>query len=137
MELFLPLAVVMFVGLWTALIIDSFVTTLMATAICYTAFIGLMTFSAYRGQQPFFFGCPYTESVLPKLFLRHGAYLAAVLLLELVAFLIRGYLPAAFVVARGKTPPVLGATLFSLTVVLALVQALTNRQLLARAHHEP
>lgn len=134
--LFLPLTAAMFISFGFVLMANSFIAALLATIVCYTALIGIMTFSAYRGQQPFFFTCPQVKSVLPTLCARLGAYLATVVLLEIAAFVIRPQLSLAWVLARSKTPSVFGGALFFLCIMLAFIQVFTNRLMLSRRHHK-
>ena len=101
----------------------------------YTAFIVLVTFSAQKGQQPYFFECPIVHRNIPRLARRHVWFLVALVVLETVALQLRPHLPASWLIA-GKDGSPFGITLSILCLCLALAQILSNRSLLERAHLE-
>ena len=73
---------------------------------------------------------------MPRLVRRHGAFLVAVVVLETIAFRLARYLPASWLIAKGKNGSPFAITLCVLCLCLALVQVLSNRSLLERAHLE-
>ena len=133
--LFLPLILVMFVSfaiLFTLAEIPYGIQ--LASLIPYTALIVLATFSAQRGQQPYFFECPIVRRNLPRLAWRHGGFLAAIVVFETVALQLRPNLPASWLIASGKGGSPFAITLFIFCLCLAFAQILSNRSLLERAH---
>jgi len=107
-----------------------------ASLIPYTALVILATFSALRGQQPYFFECPIVHRNLPRLARRHGGFLATLVVLETIALPLRPHLPASWLITTGKDGSPFTITLFILCMCLALAQILSNRSLLERAHLE-
>lgn len=107
-----------------------------ASLIPYTAFVILDTFSAQRGQRPYFFECPIVIQTLPQLARRHGGFLVALVILETVALQLRQYLSAFWLIATGKYDSPFTITLSILCLCLAFAQVLSNRSLLERAHRE-
>ena len=104
--------------------------------ISYTAFFFLATFSAQRGQQPYFFECPIVIGVMPRLILRNIIFLVIFGILETIALLLRRHMPASWVVAKGKDGSPFAICLCVFCIGLAGVQIFTNRSLLERAHLE-
>ena len=108
----------------------------LTSMVIYTAAVALYTFSRNRnGAQPFLLSCPVVHRQLPRLIRRHLGFLAALFFVQTTALEIRPSLPA-----HGITPSSRDSSLFSLTLgvlclCLAIVQTLTNRSLLDRAHH--
>lgn len=133
--LFLPLIVVMF---------SSFVFLLgiahlpfgiqLGSLIPYTAFVVLATFSAQRGQQPYFFGCSIVHQTMPLLARRHGGFLVAIVAIETIALQLTRYMPASWLIDSGWVGSPFAITLIVLCMCLAFAQTLTNRSLLERAH---
>ncbi len=107
----------------------------LASLIPYTAFVLLGTFSARVGQ-PYFFECPIVHRNLPRLALRHGGYLTALVVLETVALNLRTSLPDSWLIASGKDGSPFTITLVLLCIGLAFIQIVSNRSLLERAHSE-
>lgn len=134
--LFLPLIVVMFASIFFLFTLaDLRYGIQFASLIPYTALVVLATFSAQRGQQPYFFECPIVRRNLLRLARRHGGFLAALVVLETVAQQLRPYLPASWLIA-GKDGSPFNITLCILCMCLAFAQILSNRFLLERAHRE-
>jgi hypothetical protein len=100
----------------------------------YTAFVVLATFSAQRGQQPYFFGCSVVRQTIPRLARRHGGFLVAIVVLETIALHLTRYMPASWLVASGRGGSPFAITLIVLCMCLAFAQTLSNRSLLERAH---
>ena len=100
----------------------------------YTAFVVLSTFSAQHGQQPYFFECLVVHQNMPRLVRRHGGFLIALVVLETIAFHLARYLPASWLIAKGKNGSPFAITVCILCLCLAFVQVLSNRSLLKQAH---
>jgi hypothetical protein len=105
-----------------------------ASLIPYTSLVLLSTFSAQRGQQPYFFECPVVSRTLPRLAWRHCGFLAGLVIFETLAVLLRPNLPASWLVAKGKDGSPFAMGLFAFGACLAFTQALSNRSILERAH---
>jgi hypothetical protein len=105
-----------------------------ASVIPYTAFVFLATFSAQRGQQPYFFECSRVDGLLPRLGRLHIGFLAAVLFLETTGFYLTRFMPSSWLVAKGKDGSPFGITLFILCMSIAFAQVLAGRSILKRAH---
>jgi hypothetical protein len=108
-EIFLPIIAIMFVGVGVLFPLADVPSGLqLGSIIPYTAFVALATFSAQRGQQPYFFECP-------------------------IAVYSKRYMPTSWLISKGDGSP-FGVTLWVLGICLAMVQVFTNRSLLERAH---
>jgi hypothetical protein len=135
-ELFVPLIGVMFAGVFFLFALaDLRYGMQFGSLIPYTTLVVLATFSAQRGQQPYFFECPIVHRNLHRLARRHGGFLVALVVLETVALQLRPHLPASWLIA-GKDGSPFNITLFILCLCLAFAQILSNRSLLGRAHRE-
>ena len=133
--LFLPLIVIMFASFGFLLgMADLPYGIQLGSLIPYTAFIVLATFSAQRGQQPYFFECSVVRQTLPRLARRHGGFLLAVVALETIALQLTRYLPASWLIASGKGGSPFAIALIVLCMCLAFAETLSNRSLLERAH---
>ena len=102
--------------------------------VMYTAAVALYTFSRNRnGAQPFLLSCPVVRRQLPRLLRRHLGFVTALFIAQTTALNLRPNLPAHWV-----TPSNRDASPFTLILgvrlCLAVVQTLTNRSLLDRAH---
>jgi hypothetical protein len=106
----------------------------LATLVPYTALIVPTTFSAQRGQQPYFFECPVVRRTLPQIARRHVVFLAAVAGLEKVALQLRPYFPLSWLTSKGKDMPPFVPLLSVFCFCLAFAEILTNRSLLSRSH---
>jgi hypothetical protein len=136
-ELFIPLLLLMFVSsIFLFTLADLPYGIPLATIVPYTALIILTTFSAQRGQQPYFFECSIVGQIFPRLVWRHGIFLAAILALEAIALHYRSDLPAWWLVSTGKDGSPFTITLCILCGCIAFTQILSNRSLLDRAHVE-
>ena len=101
----------------------------------YTAAVALYTFSRNRnGAQPFLLSCPVVRRQLPRLVRRHLGFLAALLVAQTMALNFRPNLPAHLVTPSSRDPSPFALILGVLCLCLAIVQILTNRSLLDRAH---
>jgi len=107
-----------------------------ASLIPYTALVVLATFSAQRGQQPYFFECSIVRRNLPRLARRHGAFLAIIVVLETISLQLCPYLPASWLITIGKDGSPFSITLFILCLGIAFAQIVGNRSLLECAHSE-
>jgi hypothetical protein len=133
--LFLPLILIMFASFaFLFALADLPYGVQIGSLVPYTALVVLGTFSAQRGQQPYFFECSVVRQTMPRLVRRHGGFLVAVVVLETIAFHLARYLPASWLIAKGKNVSPFAITLCVLCLCLAFVQVLSNRSLLERAH---
>jgi hypothetical protein len=100
-----------------------------------TAAVALYTFSRNRNNmQPFLLSCPVVRRQIPTLIRRHVGFLAALFLVQTTALKFRPNLPEHLITPRGTDPALFGVILGVLCGCLALVQILSNRSLLERAH---
>jgi hypothetical protein len=106
----------------------------LASVLCYSAFIVLMTFSHYRDQQRYLFTCPVVRHQRSRLAYRHIAFTIALVGGETLALKLRSRLPQSWVVARGRSMPPFVVSLFVYSGCLAFIQLLTNRSILHKAH---
>jgi hypothetical protein len=131
--LFLPLILIMFASFAFLLALADLPYGIqVGSLIPYTAFVVLGTFSAQHGQQPYFFDCSIVHQTMPRLVRRHGGFLVAVVVLETIAFRLVRYLPASWLIDKGKNGSPFAISV--LCMCLAFVQVLSNRSLLERAH---
>ena len=109
-----------------------------ASTIAYTAATILYTFSANRGTQRYLFNCPYVRSQLPRVAIRHIAFLVALFILITATLQVRPHLSHWWLTASGPRgmPPFIDAV-FVLCGSLLITEIITNRSLLQRAHAEP
>ncbi|MGI4826812.1 MAG: hypothetical protein ACRYFU_01255 [Janthinobacterium lividum] len=135
--LFLPIILIMFVSFGVLLAMADFPFSLqLGSFLPYTAFVFIATFSAQRGQQPYFFECPIVEGVMPRLIRRHIISLLIIVTLETIAVLLKRHIPASWVVAKGRDGSPFAIGLCVMCIGIAGVQIFTNRSLLERAHLE-
>ena len=107
----------------------------LSSIVGYTAAVALYTFSRNRGgNQPFRLSCPVVRRQLSPLIKRHLVFLGAIFLVETTALKVRPRLPANWVTSTGTNPPPFFTALLSICGCLALVEIITNRSLLKRAH---
>jgi hypothetical protein len=133
--LFVPLVLIMFGSLFLLFALtDLPFGVQIGSLVPYTAFVVLATFSAQRGQQPYFFECSIVRQSIPQLVRRHGGFLVAVIVLETISFRLARYLPTSWLIAKGKSGSLFAITVCVLILCLAFVQVLSNRSLLERAH---
>jgi hypothetical protein len=133
--LFLPLILIMFASFGFLLgMADLPFCIQLGSLIPYTALIVLGTFSAQRGQQPYFFECSIVRQTTPRLARRHGCFLLAVVVLETIALQLTRYMPASWLIASGRGGSPFAIALIVLCMCLAFAQILSNRSLLERAH---
>jgi hypothetical protein len=134
-EIFLPIIAIMFVGVGVLFPLADVPSGLQfGSIIPYTAFVALATFSAQRGQQPYFFECPIVRKAMPGLIRRHIGFLVALVILETIAVYSKRYIPTSWLISKGRDGSPFGVTLWVLGICLAMVQVFTNRSLLERAH---
>jgi hypothetical protein len=108
----------------------------LTSMLIYTAAVALYTFSRNRnGAQPFLLSCPVVRRQLPRLIRRHLGFLAALFIAQTMALNFRPNLPAHWVTPSSRDASPFALTLGVLCVCLAIVQILTNRSLLDRAHN--
>lgn len=107
--LFIPVILIMFASVIPVFAFaDVRFEVQFASVIPYTAFVFLATFSAQRGQQPYFFECSIVDGLLPRLGQRHIGFLAALFLLETTGFYLTRFMPSSWLVAKGKDGPPFG-----------------------------
>lgn len=107
-----------------------------ATLICYTYAVVLYTFSSARASgNRYLFSCPWVRRTLPRIVLRHVAFLIALFVLQATALHYRPHLSTWWLTpnGRGHTSPFAGFLLI-LCLALGLTQIISNRSLLDKAH---
>ena len=108
----------------------------LATMECYTLSICIYTFAQAGRSQAFLFLCPIVQSQLPRLFLRHAAFLTVLFLVQTSVLILKPHFSQYWLTESGKRmPPYITALLF-FAVALAGIQIMTNRSLLTKAHAE-
>jgi hypothetical protein len=133
--LFLPIIFIMFVSFGVLLTLADFPCGLQfGSLIPYTAFVALITFSAQRAQQPYFFQCAIVRRAMPRLIQRHIGFLVTLVVFETIALYLTRYMPASWLIAKTKNGSPFSVTLAVLCICIAMVQVFTNRSLLERAH---
>jgi hypothetical protein len=107
----------------------------LTSMVTYTAAVALYTFSRNRnGAQPFLLSCPVVRRQLPRLIGRHLSFLATLFIAQTMALKLRPSLPAQWVTPSSRDASPFALILGVLCLCLAIVQVLTNRSLLDRAH---
>ena len=100
-----------------------------------TAAVALYTFTRNRNNmQPFLLSCPVVRHQIPLLIRRHVGFLAALFIVQTTALKLRPKLPEYLIMPRGTDPSLFAVILGILFGCLAVVQVLSNRSLLERAH---
>ena len=100
-----------------------------------TAAVALYTFTRNRNNmQPFLLSCPVVRHQIPLLIRRHVGFLAALFIVQTTALKLRPKLPEYLIMPRGTDPSLFAGILGILFGCLAVVQVLSNRSLLERAH---
>jgi hypothetical protein len=108
----------------------------LTSTLMYTAAVALYTFSRNRnGAQQFLLSCPVVRRQLPRLIRRHLGFLAALFTAQTMALNFRRSLPAHWVTPSSRDASPFALILGVLCLCLAIVQILTNRSLLDRAHN--
>jgi hypothetical protein len=107
----------------------------LSSIVGYTAAVALYTFSGNRNNmQPFLLSCPVVRRQLAPLIRRHLGFLAALFIVQTTALKLRPNLPAYLITPRGTNASRFAVILGVLCGSLAIVQVLSNRSLLERAH---
>lgn len=107
----------------------------LSSIVGYTAAVALYTFSHNRNNnQPFLLSCPVVRGQLPQLIRRHLGLLVALFIVQTTALRLRPHLPAYLTTPTSTAPSVFAVILGVFCLCLAIVQTLTNRALLERAH---
>lgn len=107
-----------------------------STLVGYTAAVAFYTFSQNRnGNQSFLLSCPVVRSQLARLIRRHLGFIAAISIAQTTALRLRPSLPAFWITPSSKDASPFVILLGLLCLVFAIVQTLTNRSLLDRAHN--
>jgi hypothetical protein len=100
-----------------------------------TAAVALYTFSRNRNDnQPFLLSCPVVRRQLPRLIRRHLGFLAALFIVQTTALEIRPNLPAYWITPSSTDASPFALILGVLGACLAIIQVISNRSLLERAH---
>ena len=130
----------LFVAMWVGivgliLLADKPYGIQLSSIVTYTSAVALYTFSRNRnGNQPFLLSCPYVRSQLSRLINRHLCFVAVLFALQTAALNLRPKLPAYWTTPSSRDPSRFSAILAVVCACLAVVQTLTNRSLLKRAH---
>jgi len=133
--MFLPLILIMFASFGLLLgLADLPYGIQLGSLIPYTALIALGTFSAQRGQQPYFFECFIVRQTMPRLARRHIGFHLAIVVLGTIALQLTRYMPASWLDASGRGGSPFAKALIVLCMCLAFAHLLSNRSLLERAH---
>jgi hypothetical protein len=107
----------------------------LSSIVGYTAAVALYTFSRNRNNmQPFLLSCPIVRRQLPLLIRRHLGFLAALYVVQTIALKLRPNLPAHLITPSRSDASLFAIILGGLCACLAIVQVLSNRSLLERAH---
>lgn len=107
----------------------------LTSMVIYTAAVALYTFSRNRnGAQPFLLSCPIVRRQLPRLIRRHLGFLVALFIAQTTALRLRPNLPVQWITPSSRDASPFTLILGVLCLCLAIVQILTNRALLDRAH---
>jgi hypothetical protein len=107
----------------------------LSTIVIYTTAVALYTFSRNRNNmQPFLLSCPVVRSQFLRLIRRHLGFLAVLFVVQTTALKIGPNLPAYLITPRGTNPSLFAVILGVLCGCLAIVEVLSNRRLLERAH---
>jgi hypothetical protein len=101
----------------------------------YTTAVAFYTFSHRNGNQSFLVSCPVVRGQLGRLIRRHFGFIAAIFIAQTTAFRLRPNLPASWITPGRKEASPFAILRGLLCLVLAIVQTLTNRSLLDRAHN--
>jgi|SRR5581483_1718076 len=106
-----------------------------SSMVIYTAAVALYTFSRNRNNmQPFLLSCPVVHRQIPLLIRRHVGFLAALFIVQTIALKLRPNLPARLITPSRSDASLFAIILSGLCGSLAIVQVLSNRSLLQRAH---
>jgi hypothetical protein len=106
-----------------------------SSIVIYTAAVALYTFSRNRNNmQPFLLSCPVVRRQIPLLIRRYVGFLAALFIVQTTALKLRPNLPEYLITPHSTDPSLFTVILGVLCGCLAVVQILSNRSLLERAH---
>jgi hypothetical protein len=108
-----------------------------STLVGYTAAVAFLTFSHnWNGNQSFLLSCPVVRGQLARLIRRHLGFTAAIFIAQTTALRLRPSLSASWMITpSSKDASPFAILLGLLCLVFAIVQTLTNRSLLDRAHN--
>jgi hypothetical protein len=107
-----------------------------STLVGYTAAIAFYTFSQNRnGNQSFLLSCPVVHGELARLIRRHLGFIAAIFTAQTTALILRPSLPSFWITPSSKEASPFAILMGLFCLVLAIIQILTNRSLLDRAHN--
>ncbi|MFP5237872.1 MAG: hypothetical protein ACLGSD_18405 [Acidobacteriota bacterium] len=109
----------------------------LGSGVSYTAAVILYGFAKNRnGIQPYLFTCPVVVSQYPRLLKRHAAFLAMVVGFETASLQIKPHLSPWWLTANGRNDPPFAVALAIGCGIFAIVEIVTNRSVLERAHAE-
>jgi hypothetical protein len=109
----------------------------LASAVLYSAAVIIYGFARNRnGIQPFLVACPVVVGQYPRLVKRHLGFLAVMIAFETVALRIKPHLSSWWLTASGRNPPPFYIAVALPVGALAIVEIMTNRGVLERAHTE-
>ncbi len=107
----------------------------LGSMVMYTAAVALYTFSSNRGPNPpFMLSCPVVCRQKAILIRRHVAFLAALFFIQTTALQLRPRMPVKWTTSTGTDPTPFFTAILVICGCLAVVETLTNRSLLERAH---
>lgn len=107
----------------------------LTSIVIYTAAVALYTFSRNRNNaQPFLLSCPVVRGQLPRLIRRHLGFIAGLFIAQTTGLRLRSNLPAHWITSSNSDASPFVIILGVLCLCLAIVETLTNRSLLDRAH---
>ncbi len=105
-----------------------------ASVVGETAAVILYTFSRNWDNPPYLYSCPVVQSQFPSLIGRHGLFLFAIVALETIAFGLRPQFSTWLFTANGGNETLSTIVLTILVGALTVVEIMSNRSLLQRAH---
>ncbi len=109
--------------------------TQIASSIVYSAAAFFYTFSG-RGLSRYLLDCPVVQHQWDRLVLRHFGFLIALFTVETIALRLRPRVPRSWLVAQGRNMPPYTLMMFILCGSLLMMEVISNRSLLKRAHVE-
>jgi hypothetical protein len=107
----------------------------LGSVVVYTALVIVYSFAKNRGNNPpYLFTCPVVKSQYPRLLKWHAVYVAVLVTLETVALRITPHLSQWWLISSGTNETPFMVAVVIPCGVLAVVEIMTNRGVLERAH---